>query len=289
MGSLVDSHMTSFSTTFVSAAGHRMFYAPKSLPPLDFSYCDLTQVTDAINHHLKPRGGRRNLQESSTQVANSPKASPVPANRSDTAKDDESVTSDSRNAVKDFFDDSDLDEDETTTPAGNPIAHAQYSAHSLKLCNNRLTNLYGMNSFFSVVVEGATLTTIDLSSNLITTLPGVREWALVLPSLRILYLHNNYISSLSEVMKLKGIPSLESLSLHQNPLQRRLLTRHRPTLLLMLPNLKILDFVKVTASEFPVVPSVLFTPKILKEVADAEAALGPPIKRKGGRSNIVFG
>jgi hypothetical protein len=77
--------------------------------------------------------------------------------------------------------------------------------------------------------------------------------------LSILYMHGNQINDIKEVLKLKSLLKLRTLTLHGNPISR--LTKYRCLVLFYLPQIKSLDFSLITRHEKSVAPPILCTVK----------------------------
>jgi hypothetical protein len=67
------------------------------------------------------------------------------------------------------------------------------------------------------------------------------------PKLSILYLHGNNLTRLKEVVRLKDLPHLKSLSLHGNDVEKE--KDYRLYVVFMLPQLHKLDFSAITPGE----------------------------------------
>ncbi|XP_033127151.1 leucine-rich repeat-containing protein 51-like [Anneissia japonica] len=121
----------------------------------------------------------------------------------------------------------------------------KYLCTSLKFNNNALTD---MNNF-EPVVEGLLLKPdellwLDLSMNDLTNIDPV---ILMFKNLKMLYLHGNGISDHNQVDKLAAFPNLITLTLHGNPLENE--PGYRQLILAKLPNLRSLDFSRVTKAD----------------------------------------
>ncbi len=62
-----------------------------------------------------------------------------------------------------------------------------------------------------------------------------------------IYLHGNKIKRFSDLEKLQHLPNLYSLTLHGNPIENY--PNYRSSIICMFPELKSLDFAKVTEDE----------------------------------------
>lgn len=67
------------------------------------------------------------------------------------------------------------------------------------------------------------------------------------PNLKIFYLHGNNISDINDVVKLKKLSTLKSLTLHGNPIEN--LPYYRGYIVHILPQLTTLDFSAVLSTE----------------------------------------
>ncbi len=85
---------------------------------------------------------------------------------------------------------------------------------------------------------------LDLSFNDITS---VSDDILEFPALKMIYLHGNKIRRFADVQKLQQLPNLYSLTLHGNPIENY--PNYRSSIICMFPQLKSLDFAKVTEAE----------------------------------------
>ncbi|KPP73676.1 leucine-rich repeat-containing protein 51-like [Scleropages formosus] len=124
-------------------------------------------------------------------------------------------------------------------------AEKKFCSRALRLNNNNLTDLDGfittVNTFVSNPYQ---LAWVDLSFNSISRI----DTALTeLRDLRVLYLHGNTISKLSEVEKLAVLPFLHTLTLHGNSIENK--RGYRGRVIAALPHLKTLDFSTVTKEE----------------------------------------
>ncbi|XP_046995156.1 leucine-rich repeat-containing protein 51-like [Schistocerca americana] len=125
-----------------------------------------------------------------------------------------------------------------------PTGH--YRCQALRLNNNAIASVQGLFSVARLVLEKpGQLTWLDLSFNQLSSLPDDLCHFL---GLKILYLHGNRLSELSQALRvLSRLPQLYSLTLHGNPVQQR--PDYRAAVLAGLPALRCLDFTNVTASE----------------------------------------
>nr|CAD7427286.1 unnamed protein product [Timema monikensis] len=106
-------------------------------------------------------------------------------------------------------------------------------SHALRLNNNQLTSIQGINAISYQVHKLFKSKEEDLSA---------------FPSLKILYLHGNQLRHLNHVLTiLSTLQHLYNLTLHGNPLQER--KRYKEQLIHRLPNLRSLDFTNVTQTD----------------------------------------
>ncbi|KAF0764937.1 leucine-rich repeat-containing protein 51-like [Aphis craccivora] len=123
------------------------------------------------------------------------------------------------------------------------------------LNNNYLTSLQGLNKSIEELLElPAYLTWIDVSHN---EFKNIGQDFLQYKNLSILYMHGNQVNDIQEVLKLKPLSKLRTLTLHGNPISR--LTKYRNLVLFYLPQIKSLDFSLITRQERNVAPPILCT------------------------------
>jgi len=121
----------------------------------------------------------------------------------------------------------------------------RYNSNVIRLSNNNLSDTHGLYQLALDLVEcPENIAWLDLSFN---DIDEVTNDILEFSNLKMIYLHGNKISSLSDLQKLRSLPNLYSLTLHGNPLENY--PNYRTTVISMLPNLKSLDFAKVTERE----------------------------------------
>ncbi|PIK49870.1 hypothetical protein BSL78_13241 [Apostichopus japonicus] len=121
----------------------------------------------------------------------------------------------------------------------------KYESTALKLCNNLFEKWKGFDSFIAKLLHHPeALYWLDLSFNFMYTIDSE---ILKFPQLKILYLHGNAIQTLSEVDKLSHLSQLQSLTLHGNALDEE--KGYRLYVIKKVPNLRALDFSRVTKSE----------------------------------------
>ncbi|KAF7710766.1 leucine-rich repeat-containing protein 9 isoform X1 [Silurus meridionalis] len=109
--------------------------------------------------------------------------------------------------------------------------------HELVLDQNRLKTL--ISRWFC---SHTRLIELSLNDNRLRSLTYLQ-----LTHLQRLHLNNNKLQDISELEKLEGLTSLKELSVVGNPVARRSL--HRPSVVLHLPQLQVLDGIKVTLEE----------------------------------------
>ncbi|XP_006628202.1 leucine-rich repeat-containing protein 51 [Lepisosteus oculatus] len=121
----------------------------------------------------------------------------------------------------------------------------KFCSKALRLSNNILSNLSDFATASTALLDDPKqLSWIDLSFNDLSTIdPILTEFR----ELRVLYLHGNSISRLSEVDKLAALPHLQSLTLHGNTLENE--KDYRNYVISALPHLKSLDFSAVTKQD----------------------------------------
>ncbi|XP_041850732.1 leucine rich repeat containing 51 isoform X2 [Melanotaenia boesemani] len=122
---------------------------------------------------------------------------------------------------------------------------SKYLSCSLRLNNNNITDLYDLQKTVShFLSKPSHLAWLDLSFNKLTHIDQV---LCELHALRVLYLHGNSISILSEVDRLTVLPHLHSITLHGNPVETNKTYRYH--VISVLPRLKTMDFSAVTRQE----------------------------------------
>jgi len=121
----------------------------------------------------------------------------------------------------------------------------RYNSNVIRLSNNNLVDTHGLYQLALDLVEcPENIAWLDLSFN---DIEEVTDDILEFPNLKMIYLHGNKISSLTDLSKLKSLPNLYSVTLHGNPLENK--PDYRSSILTMLPYLRSLDFAKVTDRE----------------------------------------
>jgi len=121
----------------------------------------------------------------------------------------------------------------------------RYNSNVIRLSNNSLVDTRGLYQLALDLVEcPEDIAWLDLSFNHIQE---VTDDILEFPNLKMIYLHGNKITSLTDLTRLTLLPNLYSLTLHGNPLENS--PNYRSSVLKMLPYLKSLDFAKVTDGE----------------------------------------
>ncbi|XP_014859406.1 PREDICTED: leucine-rich repeat-containing protein 51-like [Poecilia mexicana] len=121
----------------------------------------------------------------------------------------------------------------------------KYLSQSMRLNNNNITNLVGLEFMLShFLAQPSLLGWLDLSCNKITSIECV---LCELKELRVLYLHGNDIWSLSEVNKLGELNYLHTITLHGNLIEN--IKGYRSHVISILPHLKRMDFSAVTRQE----------------------------------------
>ena len=116
---------------------------------------------------------------------------------------------------------------------------------SIRLSNNKLTCIEGFDSVLHHIMHSPQDTVwIDLSFNHLTT---IDEILIKYPNVRVLYLHANNITSLSQIDKLSALTHLRNLTLHGNPVEQS--KGYRSHIISKLPQLKHLDFSAITKQD----------------------------------------
>ncbi|XP_032683276.1 leucine-rich repeat-containing protein 51-like [Odontomachus brunneus] len=121
----------------------------------------------------------------------------------------------------------------------------RYVTSTLWLSNNLLNSMEGLQRLANRVLDDPVqLSWLDLSFNEISEIDEDIEQ---FPNLKILYLHGNKISNIADVLKLKKLSSLRSLTLHGNPVED--ISCYRSYVVHLLPKLLVFDFSPVIAAE----------------------------------------
>ncbi|XP_041672058.1 leucine-rich repeat-containing protein 51-like [Cheilinus undulatus] len=121
----------------------------------------------------------------------------------------------------------------------------KYLSSSLRLCYNQIKDIAGLQSVVSHFLAKPTkLAWLDLSFNKIAKLDPV---LCELRELRMLNLHGNNISKLSDVDQLGVLPYLHTITLHGNPIEQ--IKGYRRHVIAALPQVKKMDFNVVTKEE----------------------------------------
>lgn len=125
------------------------------------------------------------------------------------------------------------------------VFSGRYNSNVIRLANNNLVDTKGLYKMALDVVEyPEDIAWLDLSFNDITT---VSEDILEFPALKMIYLHGNKIRKFSDLNILQQLPNMYSLTLHGNPLEN--VPNYRSSVICMFPQLRSLDFAKVTEDE----------------------------------------
>ncbi|XP_068980797.1 leucine-rich repeat-containing protein 51-like isoform X1 [Bombus flavifrons] len=116
---------------------------------------------------------------------------------------------------------------------------------SLWLSNNSLTSMFGFENLAQKLLDDPShLSWLDLSFN---EIEQIADDITHFPNLKIFYLHGNNISDINDVVKLKKLSTLKSLTLHGNPIEN--LPYYRGYIVHILPQLTTLDFSAVLSTE----------------------------------------
>jgi Leucine-rich repeat (LRR) protein len=121
--------------------------------------------------------------------------------------------------------------------------NGRYHCSALRLNNNRFTTTRMLPAVCSQFLEHPeALAWLDLSCNRLRETPSE---LVLLPGLRLLYLHGNRLTALKPLLTvLSALPELFGLTLHGN-----LLPEYRYEVLSELPRLRALDFSNVTHTD----------------------------------------
>ncbi|XP_074536401.1 leucine-rich repeat-containing protein 51 isoform X2 [Halichoeres trimaculatus] len=121
----------------------------------------------------------------------------------------------------------------------------KYESRSLRLSYNIINDLHDLQMTVThFLAEPSQLAWLDLSFNRILHITHV---LCELQELRVLYLHCNSISVLSEVDRLGVLPHLHTITLHGNAIETN--KTYRNHVISALPGLKTMDFSAVTRQE----------------------------------------
>ncbi|XP_061582059.1 leucine-rich repeat-containing protein 51-like [Cololabis saira] len=124
-------------------------------------------------------------------------------------------------------------------------SEGKYLSRSLRLGYNKLSNLDGLQYVIDHFLADPTkLCWLDLSFNNLTSIDPV---LFELEELRVLYLHGNSISNMTEVEDLGVLKHLHTITLHGNVIES--LRDYRNQVIFALPHLKNMDFSVVTPRE----------------------------------------
>ncbi|KAL6471855.1 hypothetical protein MHYP_G00205050 [Metynnis hypsauchen] len=124
-------------------------------------------------------------------------------------------------------------------------SEGKFSNRSLRLNNNIISDLQGLTDTLSALfTEPKRLAWLDLSFN---DLSHIHPVLTELRELRVLYLHGNSVSDLSEVDKLGTLPFLHTVTLHSNAMES--VQGYRGYVISAVPHLKMMDFSAVTKQE----------------------------------------
>lgn len=120
-----------------------------------------------------------------------------------------------------------------------------YITSSLWLSNNLLTSMEGLEYLTKRILDDPiNLSWLDLSFNEISKIgEDIKNFT----NLKILYLHGNKISNITDVLKLRKLQNLRSLTLHGNPVEN--IPCYRNYIVHLLPQLFTLDFSSIIAAE----------------------------------------
>lgn len=93
-------------------------------------------------------------------------------------------------------------------------SNQKFITKTVWLNNNKLTSIKGLDGFLeSILEEPSEVGWIDFSYNNIVSIDDV---ILKYNKLKILYFHGNNIKDIDEVMKLRNLPELRSITFHGN-------------------------------------------------------------------------
>ncbi|XP_044261187.1 leucine-rich repeat-containing protein 51-like [Tribolium madens] len=123
--------------------------------------------------------------------------------------------------------------------------HKKFLTRSVWLNNNRLKNIKNLDVFINSILEfPERLGWIDFSFNQLTE---INDTILKFPDLKIVYFHGNCIDSLDQILKLKNLKMLKTITFHGNPISN--LAYYRSYIIAALPQIDNLDFTPVLKNE----------------------------------------
>ncbi|XP_014273185.1 leucine-rich repeat-containing protein 51 [Halyomorpha halys] len=118
-------------------------------------------------------------------------------------------------------------------------------SNSLWLNHNNLESFNGLVAFCNKIFEAPSkIKWLDLSFN---GIEEISEEILKFKELQILYLHGNCIDNMLDILKLKTLKNLKTLTLHGCPIET--VPFYRQKMVYLLPQVKNLDFVTITPRE----------------------------------------
>jgi len=121
----------------------------------------------------------------------------------------------------------------------------RYNSNVIRLANNNLVDTKGLYKMALDVVEyPEDIAWLDLSFNDISK---ISDDILEFRALKMIYLHGNKIRKFSDLKHLSPLKNLYSITLHGNPIENA--PNYRSNIISMFPDLKSLDFAKVTEDE----------------------------------------
>ncbi|XP_045466081.1 leucine-rich repeat-containing protein 51-like isoform X2 [Harmonia axyridis] len=143
------------------------------------------------------------------------------------------------------------------------VAKKKLLTRSIWLNNNKLKSIKNLEQIVDSILEvPSQLSWIDFSFNYIK---DIDDCILNYPHLKILYFHGNCISKLTELMKLRKLKNLKTVTFHGNPISN--IPMYRVSIMHILPQILNLDF-------FPIIKNEKLTPpptETLKIIRDYEA------------------
>ena len=125
---------------------------------------------------------------------------------------------------------------------GLKTSKSHCNADSLRVCNNQLTSLSGLDRVAYHIMDDPTdLMWLDASFNSLSRIDDIIS---TFPNLKVLYLHGNQITSLNDILKLQSLQHLTKLTLHGNPVSEK--ANYKLWVLSHLPGVRDFDFSPVT-------------------------------------------
>lgn len=253
-----------------SSTGNEILYSQPS-KPLDFSFREVSVMADLLK--VEPRAGKRK----SLNEANEKSDLAEQKEKSEKESNLEQVTHKKKHEVKEqpiiegrIFGDKTSDSHKHIGPkqeaserkekkSSKKIRYVPYT-NAVILHSNEISSVEGVGEVLHEIIPDVEFLSeydyskidliqwLDLSHNMLEAIhPDICE----LKYLKILYLHANFIKSLSKVTVLSKCKCLMNLTLHGNPIEQ--IKGYRFFIIEMMPCLEKLDFTLVSEKELDIV------------------------------------